>query len=179
MDCAQVVFRCVQVQLTASFSIVMNRVVLKGREATFEGNLMSQKMSRAGPLQKLVAFLANQGRAPTSGQRVGPFWKPFNIGQVYHEIVGHQLWFPDSYSHFAGFEPVAPGLMIVGVMISSYWLVGVSYFNTMFLDTPVDTDDKEVICCLDSRCIFGCSRQRRCDIYWRETERNLSRRDLD
>jgi hypothetical protein len=48
----------------------------------------------------------------------------------------------------------------------------------MLLDTRVGTDDEEVICCLDSRCIFGCSRQRRCNTYWRETERNLSRGSL-
>jgi hypothetical protein len=33
-------------------------------------------------------------------------------------------------------------------MTEFYWLVGASYFNTMLLDTPVDTDDEEVICCL-------------------------------
>jgi hypothetical protein len=52
-------------------------VVLKGREATFEGNSMSQEMSRAGYLQKLVSFLANKFQAATFGHRKGPFRRPF------------------------------------------------------------------------------------------------------
>jgi hypothetical protein len=67
-------------------------VVLKGWEATFEGNYTSQKMSRAGHLQKLVSFLANRGLAATFGQSKRPFLTTFwYIRQVYQEIVGQQL----------------------------------------------------------------------------------------
>ncbi len=52
-------------------------VVLKGREATFDGNPRLQEMSRAVHLQKLVSFLADKCRAATFGHRKGHFRQPF------------------------------------------------------------------------------------------------------